>query len=66
MQVGEENVLSVFDPEQDLMDRQAELREDGVDNPGLLILDDCLGAANFQSDLFTRIAGAGRHDRVSV
>ncbi len=35
-------------------------------NPGLLILDDCLGAANFQSDLLTRIATAGRHYRVSV
>ena len=60
--VGGDNVLSVFDPEQvsHLMDRQADLREDGVDNPGLLVLDDCLGAANFQSDLFTRIASAGR------
>jgi hypothetical protein len=66
--VGPDNVLSVFDPEQvgHLMDRQGELREDGVNNPGLLILDDCLGAANFQSDLFTRIASAGRHYRVSV
>ena len=66
--VGSDNVLSKFDPEQvgHLMDRQGELREDGVDNPGLLILDDCLGAANFQSDLFTRIASAGRHYRVSV
>ena len=66
--VGEDNVLGQFDPDQvgHLMDRQAELREDGQDNPGLLILDDCLGAANFQSDLFTRIASAGRHYRVSV
>ena len=66
--VGDEAVLDTFDPEQvsQLFDRQAELREDGVDNPGLLILDDCLGAANFQSDLFTRIASAGRHYRVSV
>ena len=66
--VGEDNVLSVFDPEQvgHLMDRQGDLREDGVDNPGLLILDDCLGSANFGSDLFTRIASAGRHYRVSV
>ena len=66
--VGEDNVLSVFDDDQitRLMDRQAELREDDVDNPGLLILDDCLGAANFGSDLFTRIASAGRHYRVSL
>ena len=66
--VGEDNVLSQFDPDQvsHLMDRQAELREDGVDNPGLLILDDCLGSCDFGSSLFTRIASAGRHYRVSV
>ena len=51
--VGEDNVLSKFDPDQvgHLMDRQGELREDGVDNPGLLILDDCLGSCDFGSDL---------------
>ena len=66
--VGEDAVLSVFDPEQveTLMQRQADLREDGIDNPGLLILDDCLGSANFQSDLFTKIASAGRHYRITV
>ena len=66
--VGEDAVLQVFDPEQveTLMQRQAELREDGHDNPGLLILDDCLGSANFQSDLFTKIASAGRHYRITV
>ena len=58
-------MLPVFDPD-GVMTRQAELREDGVDNPGLLILDDCLGSANFQSDLFTRIASAGRHYRITV
>ena len=66
--VGDDNVLDVFDPDQIalLFDRQAALREDNVDNPGLLILEDTLGAANFASDLFTRIASAGRHYRVSV
>ena len=49
-----------------LMERQAELREDGIDNPGCLILDDCLGSANFQSSLFTKIASAGRHYRITV
>ena len=64
--VGEENVLPVFDPEQveRVMQRQAALREDGIDNPGLLFLDDCLGSANFQSDLFTKIASAGRHYKI--
>ena len=66
--VGPENVLPVFDGEQveTLMQRQADLREDGIDNPGCLILDDCLGSANFQSDLFTKIASAGRHYRITV
>ena len=66
--VGDENTLDKFDPDQiaTLFDRQAALREDGVDNSGLLILDDALGACNLQSDLFTRMASAGRHYRVSI
>ena len=66
--VGDKHVLPEFDPEwlDQLLRRQAALKEDGVDNPGLLILDDCLGAANFHSDVFTRIASAGRHYGVSV
>jgi len=66
--VGERHVLSEFDPEwlDELLRRQAALKADGVDNPGLLILDDCLGTANFGSDVFTRIASAGRHYGVSV
>ena len=40
--IGAENVLPVFDPEQveRVMERQAALREDGIDNPGLIVLDD--------------------------
>ena len=49
-----------------LFDRQAALREDNVSNEGLLILDGCLGAADFGSNLLTRIASAGRHYRVSM
>ena len=66
--VGEKHVLPEFDPEwlDELLRRQAALKADGVDNPGLLILDDCLGTANFGSDVFTRIASAGRHYGVSV
>jgi energy-coupling factor transporter ATP-binding protein EcfA2 len=66
--VGERHVLPQFDPEwlDQLLRRQAALKEDGVDNPGLLILDDCLGTANFGSEIFTRIASAGRHYGVSV
>ena len=66
--VGDDAVLDTFDPEQiaTLFDRQAALCEDNVDNPGLLICDDALGACNLQSDLFTRMASAGRHYRVSI
>ena len=66
--VGDDNVLDTFDPEQiaTLFDRQASLREDNVSNEGILILDDALGACNLQSDLFTRMASAGRHYRVSI
>jgi hypothetical protein len=66
--VGDDNVLDTFDPEQiaTLFDRQAALREDNVSNEGLLILDDVLGSANLQSDLFVRMASAGRHYRVSI
>ncbi len=48
------------------MQRQANLREDCVDNPGELILDDCYGSGNFQSDLFVKISAAGLHYRITV
>ena len=65
--IGEENVLPVFDGEQleNLMERQAQLREEGVDNPGLIIMDDLIGAAHFASDVFTRLACAGRHYKIT-
>jgi hypothetical protein len=66
--VGEKHVLPELDPVwlDELLRRQAALKGDGVDNPGLLILDDCLGSANFGSEIFTRIASAGRHYGVTV
>ena len=66
--VGDDAVLDTFDEDQiaTLFDRQAALREDNVSNEGLLILDDALGACNLQSELFTRMASAGRHYRVSI
>ena len=66
--VGEDYVEPEFDEEwlDDLLRRQADLKARGVNNPGLLILDDCLGAANFSSSLFTRIAAAGRHYGITV
>ena len=66
--VGVDSVLPTVDEDYiiGLMDEQAALRDEGTDNPGLLILDDCLGAANFQSDVFTRLASAGRHYQISL
>ena len=65
--IGPENVLPEFDGEQleNLMERQAQLREEGVDNPGLIIMDDLIGAAHFASDVFTRLACAGRHYKIT-
>ena len=65
--IGEENVLPEFNGEQleNLMERQAQLREEGVDNPGLIIMDDLIGAAHFASDVFTRLACAGRHYKIT-
>ena len=66
--VGEDHVRAELDPQwlDALLRRQATLKQNGVLNPGLIILDDCLGACNFQSKLFTRIAAAGRHYGVTV
>ena len=47
------------------MERQAQLREEGVDNPGLVIMDDLIGAAHFANDLFTRLACSRRHYKIT-
>ena len=61
--VGEASVEAVFDVEalEAILESQAGIRSRGGDNPGLVILDDCLGACSFQNDLWTRIASSGRH-----
>ncbi len=66
--VGEENCWPLLDEEwlDDLLLRQASLKERGVNNPGLLILDDCLGAARWSSAVITRLATAGRHYGVTI
>ena len=66
--VGPENVREAFDPEwlDSVLERQAEARRKKKPNPGLLILDDCLGRVNFHSDIITRLATAGRHYDLTV
>ena len=65
--VGESNVEAVFDTDEleNILESQASIRSRGGDNPGLVILDDCLGACSFQNDLWTRIASSGRHYRLT-
>ena len=57
--VGDDNVLDKFEPEkiETLFDRQAALREDNVDNPGLLIL----GAVNLHSNGIGRATLPRKH-----
>ena len=66
--VGRDHVHSEFDAEmlEEIMEQQAELRDNNTDNPGLVILDDCLGAANFHSDTFTKLAASGRHYGITL
>ena len=63
--VGEAGVVDRFDEAyiDSILERQAAT---GGRSRGLLILDDCLGSANFQSALFTKIASAGRHYGLTV
>jgi energy-coupling factor transporter ATP-binding protein EcfA2 len=61
--VGEKHVQAVYSEQwvEQLLAGQARLLENGTPNPGLLILDDCLGSVNLSRPVFTRLAAAGRH-----
>ena len=67
--VGPDGVTNQFDEDTvfHLLDQLADLCAADAMVQGLLILDDCLGAGcNFGSDLWTRIATAGRHYGLTV
>jgi hypothetical protein len=67
--VGPDGVTNRFDEDTvfHLLDQLADLCAADEKVQGLLILDDCLGAGcNFGSDLWTRIATAGRHYGLTV
>jgi energy-coupling factor transporter ATP-binding protein EcfA2 len=49
-----------------LLAGQARLLENGTPNPGLLILDDCLGSVDLRRPVFTRLAAAGRHYSITL
>ena len=66
--VGEDNVVEQWDDDRidAILKHQAQCRIDKTPNPGLLILDDCLGSASFDSPIFLRLASTGRHFDISV
>ena len=66
--VGENNVREQFDEKwlDTVLANQREAKRNGQLNPGLLILDDCVGHIAFNSNLFTRLATAGRHYNLTV
>jgi hypothetical protein len=61
------NIVENFDDKliEQLMRRQKELTRLGKRNHVLLILDDCLSMANFNSPVFLQMATQGRHYQVS-
>jgi hypothetical protein len=65
--VGDKNVYSEFDPDliTGLLENQAKLVKKKRGKPGLLLMDDMVGTANFKSDIMTKIAIASRHYYIS-
>ena len=66
--VGDENVRESWDEKEieAILEHQKACKIKGKANPGLLILDDCLGSVHFQSPICLRLASTGRHFDVSV
>jgi hypothetical protein len=65
--VGEKNVTDQFSAEwiQELLNKQGELIKKNKAKPGLLILDDMIGTARWNSDVMTKIATSARHYNIS-
>jgi hypothetical protein len=65
--VGPNNVSDKFNAEwiQSLLQKQGELINKGKAAPGLLILDDMVGTANWNCDVMTKIAISARHYNIS-
>jgi hypothetical protein len=62
------NVIESWDEEliEKLLKRQAVLTKKKVKNHVLLVCDDCLSKANFNSKIFEQIATQGRHFQISL
>jgi hypothetical protein len=65
--VGDSNVSDEFNAEwlDDLLIKQSELIKKEKGKPGLIILDDMVGTANWQSNVMTKIAVSARHYNIS-
>jgi hypothetical protein len=65
--VGPSNVSDKFNADwiQSLLEKQGELINKGKAAPGLLILDDMVGTANWNCDVMTKIAISARHYNIS-
>ena len=61
--VGDKNVADEFDEAaiMRLLKHLAKIAEKGKQNPGLLILDDCMGSVQFHNKIFAKLASTGRH-----
>ena len=61
--VGEKNVDEEFSETKinKLLTFLANKAKKGEQYPGLLILDDCMGSVQFNSPIFRKLAGTGRH-----
>lgn len=61
------NIVGVYQDEliEKLLEKQVVLTKKGVKNHVLLLFDDCLSKANFNSKVFETLATQGRHYQVS-
>ena len=50
----------------DLIDEQVALREAGTPRPAALILDDCIGTANFKSTVWEQLSTTCRHPLLTI
>jgi hypothetical protein len=65
--VGSNNVTDQFDVDwiEDLMNKQGLLVKKDKAEPGLIIFDDMVGTANWNSEIMTKIAISARHYNIS-
>jgi hypothetical protein len=50
----------------ELIEEQIELKKQNIHCPALLVLDDCIGSANFRSPLWERLVTTCRHPNITI